>query len=153
MLIELPMDKINFQKAINELYELKIRGIVPVIAHVERYSDFINNHELINQFIEEGYLFQLNGGSLTGFFGRDVKKTAELFLKHNIYSFIGSDAHTSVGRNTDLREACEAAESLVPGISKKFEENALSLINNKDVVFSGEKIKKKKKGLFSFLKR
>ena len=47
MLIEFPMDKIYFQKAIDEIYELKIKGITPVIAHPERYVDFINNPEEI----------------------------------------------------------------------------------------------------------
>lgn len=153
MLIEFPMDKINFQKTINELYELKIMGIVPVIAHAERYMDFINNPELINQFIDEGYLFQLNGGSLTGVFGREVKKTAELFLENNIYSFIGSDAHSDGQRNTDLREACEAANTINRGSIINFEENSLKLLNNEEVIFKGEKIKKKKKGLFSFFRR
>lgn len=153
MLIEFPMDKIYFQKAIDEIYELKIKGITPVIAHPERYVDFINNPEEINQFIDEGYLFQLNGGSLTGLFGKDVKKTAELFLENNLYSFIGSDAHSNGNRNTNLKEACEVANSISRGASRRFEANGLALLNNEEIVFQGQKIKKKKKGLFSFFKR
>ncbi|EGT3607522.1 capsular biosynthesis protein [Clostridium perfringens] len=153
MLIEFPMDKIYFQKAIDEIYELKIKGITPVIAHPERYVDFINNPEEINQFIDEGYLFQLNGGSLTGLFEKDVKKTAELFLENNLYSFIGSDAHSNGNRNTSLKEAYEVANSISRGASRRFEANGLALLNNEKIVFQGQKIKKKKKGLFSFFKR
>lgn len=152
MLIEFPMDKIYFQKVIDTIYELKIKGITPVIAHPERYMDFIKKPEKVNQFIDEGYLFQLNGGSLTGLFGKEVKKTAETFLTNNIYSFIGSDAHSNGNRNTNLKEACEIANGINRGASKRFENNGLALINNENIVFQGEKIQKKK-GLFSFLKK
>lgn len=153
MLIEFPMDRINFQKAIDGVYELKIRGIIPIIAHPERYVDFINNPEKINQFIEEGYLFQLNGGSITGMFGKEVKKTAEIFLEHNIYSFLGSDAHSDGNRNTSLEKACETLNKLSRGLSKRFEQNALALLNDEKLTFHGEKVKKKKKGLFSFFRK
>lgn len=153
MLIEFPMDKINFQKAIDTIYELKIKGITPVIAHPERYMDFINDPEKINQFIDEGYLFQLNGGSITGLFGKEIKKTAETFLENNIYSFIGSDAHSNGNRNTSLREACEVINGISRGASKRFEANGLALMNNEKVEFQGQKVKKKKRGLFSFFKR
>lgn len=41
MLIEFPMLEFNIEEAINTLYELQIRGIVPIIAHPERYKQFI----------------------------------------------------------------------------------------------------------------
>lgn len=153
MLIEFPMDKINFSKAIDILYELKIRKIVPVIAHPERYIDFINNPEKVNGFIDEGYLFQLNSGSITGLFGKDVQKTAEIFLENNLYSFIGSDAHGEGNRNTNLSEACSRIDELSRGMSKVFEYNGVALLNDEKVEFRGAHIKKKKKGLFSFFKR
>jgi len=41
MLIELPMLEFNIDEVINTIYELQIRGIVPIIAHPERYKQFI----------------------------------------------------------------------------------------------------------------
>ena len=85
MLIEFPMLEFNIEEAINILYELQIRGIVPIIAHPERYKQFIKNPSQINLLIKEGMLFQVNAGSINGDFGRDVKKVAIKYLNNNIY--------------------------------------------------------------------
>ena len=80
MLVELSMRAFDPDKVINTLYELQLKGIVIILAHPERYVEFIKKPSLINRFLEEGFLFQLNSGSLSGDFGKEVKKTAELFL-------------------------------------------------------------------------
>ena len=85
MLIEFPMLEFNIEEAINTLYELQIRGIVPIIAHPERYKQFIKNPSQINLLIKEGMLFQVNAGSINGDFGRDVKKTSKILF---IYIYI-----------------------------------------------------------------
>ena len=72
MLIEFPMLEFNIDEVINTIYELQIRGITPIIAHPERYKQFIKKPSTINTFIKEGMLFQLNAGSITGAFGKDV---------------------------------------------------------------------------------
>ena len=110
MLIELPMLEFNIDEVINTIYELQIRGITPIIAHPERYKPFIKKPSMINTFIKEGMLFQLNAGSITGAFGKDVKKTANKYLENNIYSFIGSDAHRDIGRDTDIKQALDILE-------------------------------------------
>ena len=104
MLIELPMDKFH-ENIFDILYELQVRDIVPIIAHPERYKPFIEKPSLINDFINQGYLFQVNAGSIEGKFGQNVKKTVNIFLDKNIYNFIGSDAHNIKSRNTGLKEA------------------------------------------------
>lgn len=147
MLIEFPMLEFNIDEVINTIYELQIRGITPVIAHPERYRQFIKDPSLINALIKEGMLFQLNAGSIVGGFGKDVKKTATKYLEDNIYSFIGSDAHRDIGRNTDMKEALE-----VLGENKvnEFINNGRLMLENKDVHFKGNLVKEKKKFLGIF---
>ena len=141
MLIELPMLEFNIDEVINTIYELQIRGIVPIIAHPERYKPFIKKPSMINKLINEGMLFQMNAGSISGDFGKDVKKTAAKYLEHNVYSFIGSDAHRDRGRDTDMSEALNILESYE---RKVFINNGKAMLQNEDVEFKGTAVKEKK---------
>ena len=129
------------------IYELRIRGIIPIIAHPERYSEVIRNPEVLNDFIEEGCLFQLNAGSIRGDFGKDSKKTAELLVKNGVYSFVGSDAHNNSFRRTGIKEECKEVFKRNIDLRKIFMENSIKLLNNEEIEFTGNLIKKKR-GLF-----
>ena len=141
MLIELPMLEFNIDEVINTIYELQIRGITPIIAHPERYKAFIKKPSMINTFIKEGILFQVNAGSITGAFGKDVKKTANKYLESNIYSFIGSDAHRDIGRDTDIKQALDILEI---SQRKAFIDNGKLMLKNEEVKFKGTLVKEKK---------
>ena len=146
MLIELPMLEFDINEVINNIYELQIRGITPIIAHPERYKIFIKKPSMINMLIKEGMLFQLNAGSITGAFGKDVKKTAAKYLENNIYSFIGSDAHRDRGRDTDMSEALKLLEK---SQKRAFISNASAMLDDEEVAFNGTAVKEKKfLGLF-----
>lgn len=154
MLIEFRNRDFSIEEILDNLYELQIRGIAPVIAHPERYLSFIKKPELINKFIQAGYLFQLNANSLLGYFNKDVKNTAIKFLKNDIYSFIGSDAHRDENRNANMQEALKNLEELKRGYGKILETNGEKLLNNEEISFIGTEIKAKRKGIFSvFSKR
>jgi len=149
MLIEFPMDKFD-ENTFDILYELQVRDIVPIIAHPERYKFFIEKPSLINEFINQGYLFQVNAGSIEGKFGQNVKKTTDLFLTNNIYNFIGSDAHNIKSRNTGLKNAMDLIEK---GMNKNiFQDSSKKILKNMDIKFLGERIKGKK-SIFSFFKK
>lgn len=150
MLIELPLGSFD-EETMDVLYEVQIREIIPVLAHPERYREFIKKPTKINAFIEEGYLFQLNSGSIEGKFGENVRKTAELLMNNNIYSFCGSDAHNNSNRPTGITRAIEIIEKKNSGVGDKFLANSNKLLSNEIVTFDGEKVKEKKK-LFSFFR-
>lgn len=143
MLVEFPMRRIPSEAA-DYMYELKLRGITPIIAHPERYSDVIKKPETLNIFIEEGCLFQLNAGSIRGFFGKDVKKAAETLMKNNVYSFIGSDAHNNSSRNTGIKEEYQEVFKKNKDLENIFLDNSNKLLNNEEIQFEGKLIKKKK---------
>lgn len=151
MLIEFPMDKFD-SNIFDVIYEIQLMGVKVIIAHPERYLSIVENPSFINRFIEEGYLFQVNAGSIEGKFGKKIKKTAELLITNRIYSFIGSDAHNEKSRPTGLSEALKIANKFSFKTEGMFMNNSVKIINNQDVVFYGDKIKVKK-SIFSFLAR
>lgn len=150
MLIELPMRSFD-SETLEVIYELQVMGIIPILAHPERYRPIIEKPERINKFINEGFLFQVNAGSIEGQFGNSVKKTAEILLANNIYNFIGSDAHNDTNRCTGIANGVELAKKKSKINEELFRESGRRLLNNEDIEFIGEKVKEKK-GIFSFLK-
>lgn len=143
ILVEFPMISYD-ESMIDILYELRLRGAIPIIAHPERYTYFINKPSLINQFVKEGYLFQINTGSINGIFGNNVKDTSNVFIKNNICDFIASDAHTTDKRCPGLSAALTSIESINYNISKKIKTNMIKLYNNNFIEPSGQIIRKKR---------
>lgn len=151
MLIELSM-RSQEQDVFDTLYELQVRNIIPIIAHPERYKYIINKPSTINNFINEGYLFQMNAGSLQGIFGESIRKTAEILVSNGIYNFIGSDAHNTTSRSVGISDAVDLADVKNKISSELFRESSRRLILNEDIEFCGQKVKEKK-SIFSFFSR
>ncbi|NLK93565.1 MAG: capsular biosynthesis protein [Clostridiales bacterium] len=151
MLIEFPMNSFK-DNTLDLLYELQLLGVQPIIAHPERYLPIIKNPREINKFIEEGMLFQLNAGSITGKFGKDVMRTCKVLLENNMYSFIGSDAHNTGKRNTSMKESINYLKSNFDIIGDSFAKNGQKLLDNINVDFIGNKIQNKK-SIFDIFKK
>ena len=73
ILIELPFHNqiVNLEDLI---YELKIKGLKPKIAHPERYTYFQENYKEVDRLREEGFLFQGNYASILGYYGKEAQK-------------------------------------------------------------------------------
>ena len=76
----------------NELiYEIKARGLVPMIAHPERYAYMrMQDYDV---WREHGCKFQMNLMSLGGVYGQPSQEKARHFLERGWYDFVGSDLH------------------------------------------------------------
>lgn len=75
------------------LFEMQMQNYQPIIAHPERYIYLQYKKSFYDSLKDAGCLFQLNLLSLTGYYGREVKGLAEYLLKHNFYSYAGTDLH------------------------------------------------------------
>ena len=117
------------------LFNLKMAGVVPIIAHPERYKKVQNHLTVIDEWIQTGCLIQIEAGSLIGSFGVESRKTAIDIVKHRMCHLIGSDAHNDRGRNFCLKSGIKA----VTEISNS--NYADQLINNAYKVINGKKIK------------
>lgn len=81
------------QNIVQVIFDLKIKGYRPILAHPERYNYYLGNNEIYDDFLGRGCLLQVNLLSLTGFYGKPVQKAAEYLVKNKMISFIGTDMH------------------------------------------------------------
>ena len=89
-------------------------------------------------------MFQVNSGSLLGYFGKKVKRTAEILINNQIYNFIGSDAHNNDVRNTDMSNIKLLSNKKLNIDVEFLTKSSEKLLLNQDVNFIGEEVKVKK---------
>ncbi len=106
-LVEFPMQAIPKFVA-DRFFDMIMEGMVPIIAHPERNGTFIRTPEKAFEFVQRGALLQMNGGSILGRHGPQVKDTATILLNSNLIHFVGSDSHNTRSRPIKLRSAYEA---------------------------------------------
>ena len=96
LMIELPLlEDVNYLDDIID--GLLDKGIVPVLAHPERYFVVSSDFKYIESLCEKGVLLQVNLNSLVGHYGKEAQRLAVKLLKRNMVAFVASDAHSSSG--------------------------------------------------------
>lgn len=80
------------------LYEVEMKGYTPIIAHVERYFKDDIDFERIQDFIDAGYVIQVNSSSLLGIHGKTIKNNAFQLLDKGLVHIIASDTHRCEGK-------------------------------------------------------
>ncbi len=89
LLLELPMSKWT-EYTIKELIDLSnSKGIVLVLAHIDRYLSFQDN-DVWERLLGSGVLMQVNA---TFFTELRTRRKAFSLLKNNLLHFLGSDCH------------------------------------------------------------
>lgn len=81
-----------------QLYELSIRGLTPMIAHAERYFHKDIDVHRVREWVNSGYVIQMNRTSLLGMHGSQIQKNARRLLQEGLIHIVTSDAHR-VGGN------------------------------------------------------
>lgn len=133
ILVEFPMGSVPIYTE-DILYEMRLLGYKPVIAHPERYIRVTEDPNYLKDLIEQGNYVQINSLSATKVLGEKTKKTAEILLKHKMVHFIGTDAHTSRTRSPRIQEALEQMRRWVG------DEYVEEIINNNRALVRGEEI-------------
>lgn len=75
------------------LSEILKRGYKPILAHPERYHFYHSNFKQYNYLKEIGFHLQVNLLSLTGYYGKNVKKAARYIIENNLATLVGTDLH------------------------------------------------------------
>lgn len=94
-------------------------GYIPVLAHPERYIS-LNNIDTLTRLLFNGILFQVNIGSLSGYYSKQAQETAEILVKKNMVAFFGTNCH-----NENQLKSIKAAYEL-PYFCKAARENVLN---------------------------
>jgi protein-tyrosine phosphatase len=95
------------------IFELQIQGIVPLIAHPERYQTIQQNPARLAALLQQGAIAQLTASSLVGMQGKTVRRTAETLLKKGLIHCIASDAHGLQRRPPDVTRGLQRAVELL----------------------------------------
>ena len=92
VLFELPFlaEPPNLKKAI---FELRLAGYRPVLAHPERYSYFHVQFEMYQEMLDNDVILQLNLNSLSGHYSPEVRKVSEAMIDQGMIRMVGSDCH------------------------------------------------------------
>ena len=134
LLMELPFN--NQVIFLNEvIYKLISLGIVPIIAHPERYEYIQENPDKLQELVEDGVLFQMNYGSIIGQYGRKAQKTAKYLLKQGYIHFLGSDTHRVDGIYLNFQKVMKKIEKVI-GKDKLYrltERNPRCVLANQDI--------------------
>ena len=133
MLIEFPVHQIpDIQK--QQLFDLKMAGVTPIIAHPERYKPVQDNLNIIARWLEAGCLIQVDAGSPLGRLGSKAKETSEIIIKKGWCQLLGSDSHDNKYRNFCLKDCLEH-------INRYVDYDTTTLVNeNPQKVLNGESI-------------
>lgn len=132
VLFELPMnDKIKYLDEV--IFKIKASGLIPVIAHPERYSYVQKDPNMIGELIKEGVLFQANFASISGYYGKTAKRTLKKLLKANMIHFLASDSHNSQ-KYDKIGENIKELRKIIT--EEKIKE--LTLINQKHILENTE---------------
>lgn len=144
---------INFPKNIEDvIYEIKIRGYIPIIAHAERYKQVQEDVNIVLDCIKEGALIQVNASSILGKNGEKVEDTSKKLLDNNMVHFVATDAHSSNRRRPLIKDSYNyILKNYGKEVSEKlFIENPTAVIENRDIsILNPTKYEEKR----SFLKR
>ena len=93
---------IKLDRMLEVVYELRLKGIVPIIAHIEMYADVVKKPEAVLDLCREGALVQVSASSIVS--GK-YKRFIDALISQNTIDFVASDGHNLTSRPPKLREA------------------------------------------------
>lgn len=132
------------------IFQLACDGMTPVIAHPERNAELIAHPEKLYNLIERGSLAQVTATSLVGTFGKQVKRTAEEFVRCGLVQVVASDAHALKKRGFAMTAAYETLASMGESYVTQFQQNARDVINGKPVAVPELSLPRKQRRFWLF---
>lgn len=154
MLLEFPTTSIPTYTE-DLLYELKHRGIIPIIAHPERNHIIQEEPNRLYRMIGMGALSQVTAASVAGIFGKDIQEQSLDFLDKNLAHFMGSDMHDLGYRRAYIQDAHKViAKELGNDFIDVLQLHTKHVINGERFKAKRpEQVEEKKRGFFGFFRK
>ncbi|GAC1342324.1 MAG: protein tyrosine phosphatase [Ktedonobacteraceae bacterium] len=114
------------------IFELRAHGIIPIIAHPERYRAIQQDPARLAALLQQGAIAQLTASSLVGMQGNTTRSCAETLLKKDLIHCIGSDAHGLHRRPPGVARGLQRATELVgqARVYQMTEAQPAAIVNN-----------------------
>lgn len=96
------------------IFDLKMNGYKPILAHPERYVYLYDNFDLYKEIYDREIPFQVNLFSLVGYYSPKSREISEKLIANNMVDFIGTDLH-------GLKHFKPLNEALLTGLYRKLE--------------------------------
>ena len=136
VLVEFPLHVIP-PGSQEELFQMKLSDITPILAHPERNPVFQNHPERLGYFVDMGCLIQITAMSITGLLGEDAMDCAHTLLEQRKVHVIASDAHSFDNRPPILSPAVDVAAR---NLGSREEAEAM-VIHRPRAILSGKPVK------------
>ena len=120
-----------------ELFQLTLHNITPILAHPERNMVFQHQPEILSDLTAMGCLVQITAMSITGRFGREAMECAHKLLKNRQSHVIATDAHSPDSRPPILSPAVQVCARILGSL----EEAREMVVNRPQAILKGEPVK------------
>ena len=101
---------VNYETISGAIHELLIRGIVPIVAHVEAYPTLLKSAKRVKALANEGALIQVSAKSIMD---KKQKKFINELIALNALDLVASDAHNTSTRSPLLGRAYQTIKRQV----------------------------------------
>ena len=119
------------------LFDLKMSGVTPIIAHPERYRAVHENLNMVYDWINSGCLIQIDCGSLLGLMGKRAKEISLTIINEKACHILASDAHNDTNRNFCIKDAYNIVKKMIgqKESTKLVLDHPSSIIKGEDLSF------------------
>ena len=117
VLVEFPFHCVPAE-AKDELFQLKLKGITPILAHPERNTVFQEHPDMLADMIASGALTQITAMSVVGEMDETAMEFSHRLIRWRMAHIIASDAHSSEYRAPVLSKAVQLAGKILKSKSE-----------------------------------
>lgn len=141
LLFELPMQNLpSYTEQV--IFELQVQGIVPVLAHPERYQYFSESPETLLEWKYKGVLMQIDLRSLEGRYGKGPQDLVIRMLEKGLVDLVGTDAHRGSHQNDGFKKAIDNLREIIgeERFNHWFDTNPQAILQGKEIKFNDEEL-------------